>query len=626
MGAPLLPSDTCRTYLQRVVIAGPAAAGRLQLLRLISGSLALKIALIMGLLITGGGGVFWYTSLKNDRQNLLDTAITFVSSFAEVVKRSVRNDMLYSRRDDLQRTVETIAATATIKKVRIFSAGGVIAYSSTKEEIGQRFTPDSRACIGCHSDPSGPSELPLKDRRWDIYTDASGSRILSYVEPIHNEPDCASAACHAHPDHQKVLGILTTDFSLQPIDTLIRKQNVEASLYFLVFLAASGSMLYYVLWRFVLRPVQSLSGAMEAISHGDLSQKVRPESDDDLGRLASTFNVMSDELTAARRRMDRWTKDLEEDVRNKTDEIFRTHGKLLQAEKMAALGRLTAEIAHEIRNPLTAVGGYGRRLQRLLTTRREKEYSDIIVAEVHRLEIVLRDVLSFSRDVRMCFEKRTVTPMVAECVLAYSALCDENAITVSAQYHANAAVLLDTTQARHAVNNLIGNAIDAMPGGGVLSVDTVLEKRHAASYVAIHVSDNGSGIPEDNLPLIFEPFYTTKEIGRGTGLGLATSRKIMEEHGGFIAAANRKGGGLTASLYFPYQSDEDLSRTPCWEFMRCGRETGREIKCPAYPHFGRVCWVVGGTYCEGRVQGTFAQKYEDCSRCDFHLKALAGEI
>ncbi len=96
----------------------------------------------------------------------------------------------------------------------------------------------------------------------------------------------------------------------------------------------------------------------------------------------------------------------------------------------------------------------------------------------------------------------------------------------------------------------------------------------------------------------------------------------MEEHGGFIKAKNRVEGGLTSSLYFPYQSPEDLAMIPCWEFMKCGRDVDSEIKCPAHPNFGRACWVVAGTFCEGKVQGTFAQKYEDCRKCGFYKDVL----
>jgi two-component system NtrC family sensor kinase len=598
----------------------------MNVLKSITGSLTAKMVIILGLLITVGGSIFWYISIENDKKNLMDNTITFVSSFSEVVKKSVRNDMLLFQREDIQRTLESIGASESIAKVQIFDAKGVIFYSSDRGGIGQRVTHDSDACIGCHKDPIGPSEMLLKDKRWNIYTDPGGGRILSFVEPIYNEPDCHTAACHAHDKDQKVLGILTTDFSLYPIDMKIRRQIIDTSLCLLIFLAVTGAILYFVLWRFVLRPVTSLSEGMEKVTSGDLSQRVPATSGDEIGRLTHTFNAMTEELNCARQRMERWTQSLEEEVEKKKDEIMKTQSKLIQAEKMAALGRITADIAHEIRNPLTALGGFGRRLQKISCTEKEKVYADIIVSEVHRLEQILRDVMTFSRDVKTCFEKMPVTNMVKDCVLTFSALCEEHDIKIDARYGTDLPVLIDAGQAGQAVKNLISNAIDAMTKGGVLSVTTAAERFHDVIFVALHISDTGPGIPVEQLPLIFEPFHTTKEIGRGTGLGLSISRKIIEEHGGFITAENRRIGGLRASLYFPYQSEEDLCRIPCWEFMECERNTGKEIKCPAYPYFGRVCWVVGGTFCEGKIQGTFAQKCEDCRKCEFYEKVGSGEI
>ena len=292
---------------------------------------------------------------------------------------------------------------------------------------------------------------------------------------------------------------------------------------------------------------------------------------------------------------------------------------------MATIGELANAVAHEIRNPLTALGGFGRRLQKIAGTVKEKEYADIVVSEVDRLENILRDVLTFSRDAKFHFEKLSVTDIIQESISTFSDICAEHSIKIVVNFGTDLSVLIDKGQIRQAVNNLITNAIDSMPDGGTLIVNTVEEELNNLIYVAIHISDTGIGIPEDRLPLIFEPFYTTKEIGHGTGLGLSISRKIIEEHGGFIKAENST-RGVTVSLYFPYQSNEELLKTPCWEFMKCGRDVDKEIKCPAYPNFGRTCWVVAGTFCEGKVQGTFAQKCEDCRKCDFYKKVVNKEI
>ncbi len=314
----------------------------------------------------------------------------------------------------------------------------------------------------------------------------------------------------------------------------------------------------------------------------------------------------------------------EKKLLEKQEEIKKNQRKLVQAEKLAALGRLTADIAHEIRNPLTSLGGFGHRLQKKAIASKEKEYADIIVSEVDRLEHILRDVLTFSREAQFHFERLPVADVVESSINTFADLCSDNNIKVERIIDTNLSVLIDAEQVRQAVNNLISNAIDAMPEGGDLKVHVVQDEQNSVPYISICVSDTGPGIPDQQLPLIFEPFHTTKEIGHGTGLGLSISRKIIEEHGGFIRAETRKEGGLTVSLHFPYQSEEEMTRTPCWRFMKCGRDTDSELKCPAYPHFGRVCWAVAGTFSEGKVQGTFAQKYEDCRKCEFYKKVLTG--
>ena len=589
-------------------------------------SLTAKVVIALGLLISFGSIIFLYTNIRAANRALMENTLAFVSSLSEVTKRSIRHDMLAFHRDDIQKTIESIGASELIERIRIFNEKGLIVHSSDRSEIGRNVDRSSPACIGCHTDPLRPHETLVRKRQWTIFRAPEGQRTLSFIEPIYNDPDCFNALCHAHSRDVRVLGILESDFSLISIDSKLREQMAETAVYVLSFLAVSVALLYLVLWRFVLRPVTALSEGMKQVSSGDLLQKVPVPSEDEIGRLGRTFNKMTDELNQARHRMERWTQSLEEEVEKKTNEIKKTQGKLIQAEKLAALGRFTSDIAHEIRNPLTALGGFGRRLQKLSSDERAREYADIVVSEVDRLENILRDVMTFSREARFHFELEPLHDTVMKSVAVFQGLCEEQSIKVEVITDSNRAVLLDRGQAMQAVKNLISNAIDAMPGGGTLTIHITEEHLNDITFVVIRVSDTGEGIPEDELHLIFEPFHTTKEIGHGTGLGLSISRKIMEEHGGFVKAGGRPERGTTVSLYFPYQSREDMARTPCWEFMKCGRDTDKELKCPAYPHFGRVCWVVAGTFCEGKVQGTFAQKCEDCRKCMFHSKVVSKAI
>lgn len=585
-------------------------------------SLTGKLVVVLGFAIILGSGVFWYVSVRTDERNLMDNAVSFISSYSEVVKRSIRHDMMLFRRDDIQHIVASIGTSESISRVRVFNSAGKIAYSSERDEKGRIVRKDSQACAGCHADPVAPHETMKAERRWSIFEDGDGNRVLSFVEPIYNEPDCFNASCHAHGPEKRVLGVLTTDFSLRNIDARVAAQKVGISFYMLVFLGVSVALIYFVLWRLVLRPVSALSRGMRRVSSGDLSWKVPAMSRDEIGRLARAFNTMTDELAVARRRMEQWTQTLEDEVQKKGAEIKKAQDKLLQAEKLAALGRLTSEIAHEIRNPLTALGGFGRRLLKLASGDKEREYAEIVVSEVDRLEHILRDVMMFSREARIRLKREPVTEAVEESLAAFSAVLDDNSIKLEVDFRTDLPVLIDREQVRQAVNNLISNAADAMPEGGVLRVSTEAESLNNITYAAIHVFNTGECIPGDKLLLIFEPFYTSKVGGRGTGLGLSISRKIMEEQGGFIRAENVDGTGVRVSLYFPYQSEEDLVKTPCWEFMRCGRNGVNALKCPAFPNFGRVCWVVAGTFCESKVQGAFAQKYEDCKKCEFYESAM----
>lgn len=590
-------------------------------------SLAAKLILALGLLILFGSGISWYILINTAKQNLMNNAISYATSYSDLVRRSTQHSMLTVHREAIQHTLESIGSREDIKRIRIFDAKGRIFYSSQKNYIGQLVNRTSPACIGCHIDPERPSATITSRNQWTIYKGKEGYRILTFVEPIYNEPSCHTAACHAHPQHQRVLGILETEFSLSSVDATIKMQTLEITIYGIVLISISSAILYLILRRLVMKPVLSLSHAMEKVAAGDLTQTVTLTSRDEMGLLANTFNVMTEDLNIAKEKMDNWTQTLETEIAIKTNDLKRSQDKLIQAEKLAALGRLTSDVAHEIRNPLTALGGFAHRLYKIATGAKEKEYTEVIIEEVDKLEKILRNVLTFSRDARLHLESHAIDDVVHDSVKLYNEACTEQSVDIKVALGENLPmVLMDRDQVKQALINLIANAIDAMPDGGTLTIASGEENLHNVPFVFLKVSDTGKGIPRDKLPQIFEPFFTTKEIGHGTGLGLSISRKIIEEHGGFISAESVDEEGSAFTLYFPYQSGENSFKVQCWEYMKCGRDKDATLKCPAYPNFGRICWVMAGTFCEGKVQGTFAQKYEDCGKCEFFQKVNKGEI
>jgi len=344
--------------------------------------------------------------------------------------------------------------------------------------------------------------------------------------------------------------------------------------------------------------------------------------------LAVPLGMLSQKLKSDKDKIENLNRELEGYI----DELRSIQGKLIQGEKLSALGRLTADVAHEIRNPLTSIGGFARRLnKKLIAGTREKEYAEIVMSEVDRLERILRDVLMFSREARFEMENQQINGTVTDLIETFRGLCDDQSIAMSTDLvEPLPDILIDRDHVRQAVNNLISNAIDVMPEGGNLSIKTYREELYYAEYVVVEVKDSGPGLSKDATEMMFEPFYTTKEIGVGTGLGLSICKKIMDEHNGLIFVDSKPGDGTTFKMYFPYQNGENGSKIKCWEFTKCGVEKAEgavNMRCPAYPHYGRMCWVVAGTFCGKKVSGAVAQKLGDCRKCGFYKRvAVMNEI
>jgi signal transduction histidine kinase len=595
------------------------------LLTIIARSLAAKLILALAALIIIGGGISSYALIHAGRNNLVNEAVKDAAATTDLVKKGVRYSMLTRNREAIQRTIDDLKSAKDIRKIELFDSTGTIFYSSDHEEIGHRASKADRACVGCHRGQVLSADTLGEAGQWTTYQGDGGFNMLTFIKPIYNEAPCFTSACHVHSRQKKVLGILAADFSLAIVDNNIKKETITTILYALALMGTISIVLYLILRKFVLKPVTSLSNAMATVAQGDMGLRVTPVSRDEIGLLVRAFNGMIEELSQAREKLVDWTASLEREVAAKSGELKRSQDKLIEAEKLAALGRLTADVAHEIRNPLTAIGGFARRLQKNASGDKERERAEVIVSEVNRLEKILRDILTFSRDVRSNLEKHRVDEIVLEVVTVHKRVFSEQSITFEVALEENLPpILIDRDQVKQALTNLITNAYDAMPRGGALKLTAGVELFNDVKYVVLQVSDTGHGIDEDKFALIFEPFFTTKEAGRGTGLGLSITRKIMEEHGGFIRAASFPGKGASFSLYFPQQSEEESLMIKCWEYKKCGRDKDATAKCPAYSNFGRICWAVAGTFCEGKVQGTFAQKYEDCRKCDYY-QMLKGE-
>ncbi len=231
---------------------------------------------------------------------------------------------------------------------------------------------------------------------------------------------------------------------------------------------------------------------------------------------------------------------------------------LAQAEKLAALGRFTANIAHEIRNPLTSVGGFARRLDKTIPAdTKEKNYTKIIVTEVTRLEKILKNILSFSKAETPNFTKNNLTKVIEQVLLMNEDLFTEKSIGVQKSLANVPSFSFDRDMLIEVLENIILNAVDSMSDGGTLSVSTGKEDGPEGANAVIKVRDTGEGMSKEQLKMIFEPFYTTKVAEQGIGLGLSITKKIMESMDGRVEIESRVGKGSTVIMTLPLTENQD---------------------------------------------------------------------
>ena len=226
-------------------------------------------------------------------------------------------------------------------------------------------------------------------------------------------------------------------------------------------------------------------------------------------------------------------------------QLLNTQNRLIQSEKLAALGEVVASIAHEIKNPLVSIGGFVRRMERnLQDNSSEKKYMRIVLKEVNRLENVLNETLAYSKEIPPPSRAQDINRIIEDSLSILEGEIQERNISVSKELDPNFPPLpSEPEQIKQVFLNLFVNAIQAMGSDGHLSVKTWVKKEEKREFLQIEVGDTGGGIAQENLDNIFNPFFTTKQ--NGTGLGLAITHKIITRYGGEIEVINRPGAGAT---------------------------------------------------------------------------------
>ncbi len=343
---------------------------------------------------------------------------------------------------------------------------------------------------------------------------------------------------------EKIIGYVNVTLDKTVLNRTIRSILIDNTIIAVMFLL-SGIIIIYITLKRVTKPLTVLTGAVKRLGLGESAGSVPVETEDEIGRLATAFNTMS------------------ENLRKREEEKRLLEEKLAQARKLEAIGQFAGGIAHDFNNRLAAMMNYGNILEMKIKEGDPlRGYVEQILTLTERAADLTQSLLVFSKRQEIHPKpvelnefirngEKLLLKVIGEDIEFKTSLTDEYL-----------PLMMDTGQMERVLINLAINAKDAMSGKGVLAITTELVKLddeyikahgygNPGMYARISVTDTGIGIDEKIKQRIFEPFFTTKEVGKGTGLGLSIVYGIIEQHNGYVNCYSESGKGTTFKIYLP---------------------------------------------------------------------------
>ena len=526
-------------------------------------SLGSKLFIALFLVMFVGLAIFTFLNAKSQTKDLLEQVQFAALRTTDLIKESTHYSMLINRKEDIHQIFNNFSKMPGFEVIRIYDKKGNIIFTTNQQERLSTVSINSEACQVCHRYPEPLKALATKERH-RIITAPDGHRILALINPIENETACYGSGCHLNPNEKFILGVLDVQMSLNTVDADIahsRRQTMLAS-FILVFsvLLVTGILIYTL----IRAPVRKLTEGTQAIASGNLDYTIPLQRKDEIGELANSFNTMTFELKKANQEITQWSETLQQRVQEKTQELEQIQTHLIQMEKMASLGKLSATVAHELNNPLGGILTYAKLLQKRLASPNltpeqlssSQQDLAIIAEETTRCGNIVKNLLLFSKRQMGEFAVVDLHGILDRCIqLVDHHLKLNNIKLVKAYQPGKVEVMCDKDQIQQAVLAILVNAVEAMSGGGTLTLKTSSDSNK--KKVRIEIQDTGSGISPKDLPHIFEPFFTTKKEGKGVGLGLSVSYGIIERHEGKINVHSVVGQGTTFIIELPQQMLEE---------------------------------------------------------------------
>jgi two-component system, NtrC family, sensor kinase len=453
--------------------------------------------------------------LRQLEADLMAAARNEIRAHAATLQIALEEDYVTGRSLDAQRLINRLSENAKLYGAILFNAEGqveVVSHSITAKEIS--YLNEVKQVI----ETAQPAEIARR---------INGQDVFSVISPIKSR--------------DTVVGAIEIAQSISFIRAeLIRERRniaMTAGGISIAILLVASLVLHFSLSR----PMQSLLKGAIAIGQGDLSHRVVvPPSSGEFVQLANEFNWMATHLAKQR-----------EALAREADEKLNLERKLRHSEQLAALGRLAAGVAHEMGAPLQVIDGRAKQLQERHASSLETRQRNltIIRTQAERIARIVRQMLNLARPYNLRLTPTRLNQLITDTIESVEIAAAANGVKIETDCVADVTIEVDAGLMLQALLNICQNAIQAMPTGGVLRIECFIDQEGRDPL--IKVTDTGTGIPPEHLEHIFDPFYTTKEVGHGTGLGLAVSSRIVEEHGGHIEAANRPEGGAVFYIYLP---------------------------------------------------------------------------
>jgi len=538
-----------------------------------SRTLKFKIVLYLAVALSLAMLVFTVLVVKHQRDALLAEAVSHVAQISEVIKRSTRFAMLANRPAYVDSIIQDVGSQGSIEKVRVLSKDGSIIHSTYFPEIGQKVDRKAEACVLCHRSDAALEQVP-QSQRTRIFVTAEGRRMLGSMDVIRNEPSCYSANCHVHSKTQSVLGVLDIVYSLDEIDRTMQMNAITMAAYSIGFIIIASLFVGFFVHRLIYVPLKDLETGAKQLSSGNLEQMIPVRGEDEFGRLASSFNAMTVALRNSQLELREWGHTLEQKVEKRTQELRIAEAESARTEKLASVGLLAAGIAHELNNPLTGVLTFTTLLRKKMPDgSMDAEDLDLVIRETKRCAAIIRRLLDFAREKTPEKKFTDLNQVIEDTVRIIERPASFRDVEIATELDRDLPqVWVDADLIKQVVMNILVNAQHAIEHEGSITVRTrrVAEARSPEPGVVpvpmaeIAIIDTGCGIPEKNLKRIFDPFFTSKEVGKGTGLGLSVSHGIIRSHGGSIEVESTVGKGSTFRIYLPLQpppGDAESSRS-----------------------------------------------------------------